>query len=114
MMAFGLGQAIPLNGSEMAQLNEECAKMHYRKALSYETQHRYPRAIFELRLALIMNRKAWKLCARSLSIWAKAGLFDDAEKLYQNSFNISKPESTEDAFAHADYAYLLVSGQQTQ
>ena len=99
----------PSTDSEQAQLNEQCAKAHYRKGLSYETQHRYPRAIFELRLAHNYAPQNLQIM-RSLAFNSgKGGLFNDAEKLYQDSFKISKQATIEDAFAHADYAYLLVS-----
>lgn len=109
MMACRLGHAIPLTDSERAQLNEQCATAHYRKGLSYEAQRRYARAIFELRLAHYYAPQNLEI-TRSLAFNSgKSGLFDDAEKLYQDSFKVSKQATSEDAFAHADYAYLLAS-----
>ncbi len=36
-------------------------------------------------------------------------LYGDAEKLYQESFKMNGQQLSEDAYAHADYAYLLAS-----
>jgi tetratricopeptide (TPR) repeat protein len=109
MMASRLGHAIPLTDTELAQLNEQCAKAHYRKGLSYENQRRYPRAMFELRLAHYYAPQNLEIMRTLAFNSGKGGLFDDAEKLYQDSFKVSKQATSEDAFAHADYAYLLAS-----
>jgi tetratricopeptide (TPR) repeat protein len=109
MMSIGLGHAIALTSAEQVELNNECATAHYRKGLSYEGQNRFPRAISELKIAsyyaplsiMILRSLAFNL--------SKGGLFDQAEKYYQESFKLSPQEGIDDAYAHADYAYLLVT-----
>lgn len=109
MITVGLAKAIPLNEAEQVQLNRDTAKAHYRKALRYEMQNRLDREIFELQWAnyyLPNNPTIMRSLAFALSNAYKT---DEAEALYRKSFTVA-PEtdiSTEDAYAHADFAYML-------
>ncbi len=107
MMTVGLGHAIPLTDDQQKQLNRECALIHYRKGLSYEAQSRYARAISELKFAYYYAPQSTMILHSLAFNLGKGGLFDQAEKYYQDSFNLSQPESADDAYAHADYAYML-------
>ncbi len=107
MIVVGLGKAIPLNEEEQKQLDQDTAKLHYRKAIKYGEQNKIDREIFELRWAnyyvpnnvTIMRSLAFAL--------ANSAMTDEAEKIYKDSFSLSSGPSTEEAYAHADFAYLL-------
>ncbi len=108
MIVCGLGKAIPLNPEELAQLNRDTAKAHYRKALRYEEQNRLAREIFEFTWAnyyLPNNPTIMRSLAFALSNALK---HDEAEALYKKSFTVApeSDKSTEDAYAHADFAYM--------
>jgi len=109
MITFGLGKAIPLNEAEQQQLNRDAARAHYRKALKYESKNRLDREIFELTWSnyyLPNNPTIMRSLAFALS---NAFKHDEAEALYRESFEVSPEtnDSTEDAYAHADFAYML-------
>jgi tetratricopeptide (TPR) repeat protein len=109
MMTLGLGKPIPLTTVEQTQLNRDTAKAHYRKALRYEIQNRLEREIFELTWAnyyLPNNPTIMRSLAFALS---NAFKHDEAEVLYRKSFTVApeSDKSTEDAYAHADFAYML-------
>lgn len=109
MITFGLGRSIPLNAEEKVQLDRDAAKAHYRKALRYEGQNRLHREIFELTWAnyyLPDNPTIMRSLAFALT---NASKDDQAEALYRKSFTVApdSDKSTEDAYAHADFAYML-------
>ncbi len=109
MIVVGLGKAVPLSTEEQKQLDRDTAKLHYRKALKYEEQNRAYREIYEFRWAnyyLPNNPTIMRSLAFAL---ANVGNNDDAEKLYRDSFAISAEDkgSIDDAYAHADFAYML-------
>ena len=108
MMTVGLGHAIPLTPDEQTELNNRCALAHYRKGLSYEAQNRFARAISELKLAYYYAPQSTMILHALAFNTGKGGLFDQAEKYYLDSFKL-QPESTDDAYAHADYAYMLAA-----
>ncbi len=109
MIMVGLGKAIPLTLEEKQQLDREAAKAHYRKGLKYEGQNRLDREIYELTWAnfyLPDNPTTMRSLAFALT---NAAMNDEAEALYRKSFSVGpdSDKSTEDAYAHADFAYLL-------
>jgi Flp pilus assembly protein TadD len=103
MLATGIGDPIPYTEAESSLLNLRAAKLHYRKAISYANEKRWPSAISELDLAdqyapFNPNIK------RSLAFaYASAGQFDKAEQSYKDTFELAPS----DGFSRADFAFLL-------
>ncbi len=107
MIVVGMGKAIPLTPEEIQQLDIDSAKLHYRKALKYGEHNRTDKEIYELRWAssyLPSNPTIMRSLAFAL---ASSGEYDDAERLYKLSFDLVANPSTDEAYAHADYAYMI-------
>lgn len=104
LMVVGLYEALPSTPFEKAELDAKAAKLHYAKALTYAQASRWNAAIAELKRS---QRYAPDNLAieRSLAFaYASNGQLDLAEKQYELSFANNDPE---DAYYHADFAYLL-------
>jgi tetratricopeptide (TPR) repeat protein len=104
LMVVGLYEAVPPGPFEKAELDARAAKLHYAKALSYGEQNRWGASIAELKRARAYSPDNLAI-ERSLAFaYASNGQFDLAEQQYENSFAENNPD---DAYYHADFAFLL-------
>jgi len=102
-MVIGLGEPIPLNDQERAELKARAAKTHYREGIAAARKYKWDAAISEFQYALDYAPDNGNI-ERSLAFsFASKGEFDKAEKAYTKSFG----ESPEDGYSHADFAFLL-------
>lgn len=103
MMVVGLGEPVPLDDDEKAQLKQKAAKMHYRKAIAAGRKDKWDKAIAELKWAKEYAPDNAAI-QRSLAFsYASKGDFASAEKEYMTGF----AEDPSDAYSHADFAFML-------
>ena len=107
MITVGAGKAIPLTADEAKELDKQCAKLHYRKALKYAEQNRSEKEIFELQWASHYVPNSPTILRSLAFALANAGQNELAEKMYKESFELVENPSQEEAYAHADFAFML-------
>ena len=103
MMVVGIGEPIPLDEAQQAELNKDAARLHYNKALEHGGKDNWEQAITELMWA----KKYEPLDAtieHSLAFaYASKGDIAKAQEHYESSLTLNP----EDPYAHADFAFLL-------
>jgi Flp pilus assembly protein TadD len=102
-MVIGLGEPIPLNDQERAELTGRAAKIHNREGIAAARKLQWDTAIAEFQYALDYAPDNGNI-ERSLAFsFASKGDFDKAETAYTKSFG----EDPSDGYSHADFAFLL-------
>lgn len=103
MMVIGLGDPIPLNENERADLNRRAWTLHYNKGVDQAKHSRWKDAVAEFGWALSYAPNDARIHHSLAFAHANMGEFDAAEKQYAESFALDPS----DAYAHADLATLL-------
>lgn len=103
MVVIGLGEPIPLNATEIAELTQRASKIHYKKALEYARNSKWDNAIAELQWALTYTPDKPSVVRSLAFCYASKGDFSKAEQEYNKNFALDP----DDAFSHADFANLL-------
>jgi tetratricopeptide (TPR) repeat protein len=85
LMVLGLCEPIPLSEEQQRDLRIEAAQAHYKRGVEQA------------------QKSDWNEAISELFAYASKGDFKRAEEYYQSTFSIDPS----DAFAHADFAYLL-------
>lgn len=110
MMTVGLGEPVPRDGQETAQLIQDAMVKHYKKGMEYARRQDWKDSIWELELAVHLVPDDFAV-QRSLAFaYANTGDINRAIKHYTETFALAP----KDGSSRADLAYFLAQNGKTE